>query len=319
MSLVDFEQWLRKHLPEAAESLNPGATDHELARMGEESAVTLPVQFLDLYRWHNGQQRKCPTGIFYGLRFMPLEEVLKEWRNHASLIEDQGTPAEATGVVKTAMGNERWIPFATDDGGNFLAIDLDPGPRGKNGQVINFGADEVLQYALATDVASFVAWTVSQLRDGNHRIEQEPDGGRSFNTSEPDTAHFLDSARVLFGGAKLSKPAKPADDGPPRDSVPGVLHFMRTELTPQLPAGWRKLRISAQVMNPPGTTARAEFSAEFVSKDASESKSVVPRDRQIIENALVELQARTAEERWNWSKISLEFDPENTSVSMDAE
>jgi cell wall assembly regulator SMI1 len=79
VSLADFEQWLQENLPEAAESLNPAATEQELARLSDETAVILPVQLVDLYRWHNGQQKRCPTGIFYGLRFMPLADVLKEW------------------------------------------------------------------------------------------------------------------------------------------------------------------------------------------------------------------------------------------------
>jgi cell wall assembly regulator SMI1 len=316
MSLVDFEQWLRKHLPEAAESLNPGATEQELARLSEATGVILPAPFVELYHWHNGQQKRCPTGIFYGLRFMALEDVLKEWRNQESQDGDQALPATTTKAVKSALANKRWIPFATDDDGNFLAVDLDPGPRGTSGQVINFGIDEVLQYALAADVASFIAWMVGQLRRGNHRIEQQPDGGRSFNTSEPETEHFLDSTRVIFGGGKYSKPAKAS--GPPRDSVPGVLELMRAALTPQLPADWGKLRIAATIVKTAGT-ARADFTAEFVAKNASNPTPVVPRDPQIIADALVELQARAAEEKWNWSEITLEFDSEQTSVSVNAE
>ena len=165
-------------------------------------------------------------------------------------------------------------------------------------------------------MTSFVAWIVGQLRDGNFRIEEQPDGGRSFNTAEPETEHFLDSTRVIFGGGKYSKPAKPA--GPPRDSVPGVLELMRTELTPQLPADWGKLRLAATIEKPAGT-ARADFKVEFVAKGASTPQPVVPRDPQIIANALVELQARAAEERWIWSKITIEFDPEDSRVSVDAD
>jgi hypothetical protein len=99
--------------------------------------------------------------------------------------------------------------------------------------------------------------------------------------------------------------------------VPGVLELMRTELTPQLPADWGKLRLAAKIANR-GGTAHADFTAEFVVQGASEPQRVVPRN-QLIADALVELQARAAEEKWVWSKITIEFEPGKSSVSVDAE
>jgi hypothetical protein len=276
MSLPAFEQWLRAKLPEAADSLNPGA--------GERS--------LD-------------------------DQVLREWQRSAQLAEGLPESQRASGAVKMGDANRHWIPFADDAGGNFLAIDMDPGPRGFKGQVINFGRDEVNQYALAPDVSSFIAWIAGELARGNHRIEDEDDHGRSFNIGEPESSHFLDATRILFGG-EAAKKTPPRSNDPPRDSVPGVLHFMRTELAQQVPSSWNRMRVVATVRK--GLLkARAPFTAEYETKDGGGPQALAPRNPALIEDAILEFQSRAKEERWNWSKVTIEFDVDDTGFQVDAE
>ncbi len=38
--------------------------------------------------------------------------------------------------------DKKWIPFSSDGGGNFIAVDPEPDTDGKTGRVINFGRDE---------------------------------------------------------------------------------------------------------------------------------------------------------------------------------
>ena len=208
MSLAHFDTWLTEHLPEAADSLHPHADDDGLARVEDELGVRLPADFIALYHWHDGQSRGCPTGIFYGMRFMSLQEVLIEWRFWAEEANGSGsiTPT-ATDVVKQQAANRHWIPFAEDGGGNFLAIDLDPGPSGLRGQVINFGSDEDRHFVLAANVRQLIAWMVSELQAGNHCIEEDGDA-HSFNILRPKSAHFLDAARTLFDNAKPRRAAR---------------------------------------------------------------------------------------------------------------
>lgn len=77
-------------------------------------------------------------------------------------------------------------------------MDLDPGECGVSGQVINFGSDEEEKFVLANSVDKFLEWLVNQLEDGNFAINEEDDGGRSLNTKEPETSHFLDAVPLLF-------------------------------------------------------------------------------------------------------------------------
>jgi cell wall assembly regulator SMI1 len=312
MAFNTFETWLREHLPEGAKGLRPPASEAELSALAQETGLELPEEFLKLYRWHDGQEPGC-TGVFYGLEFLPLSKVLKEWRfaaeEAASLDPVEPSPSW---VVRRSIANRHWIPFAGDGGGNFLAIDLQPGPRGVRGQVINFGSDEVLQYALAPNVTAFISWVAGELARGNVRIGEGEGKLRPFNIAEPPTQHLLDATRVIFGGGKPPPTGKPS--GPPRDSTPGVLEVIREELKRAAPASWRTLRLKAAVRK--GT---AEFDA-FVDVDGGKKfQSLNVPDRQVLEQAVLELQGRMSGERWDWSKITLDYSADKSAIAVDSE
>lgn len=311
MSHDAFEAWLRQHLPEAAQSLRPPASEADLSVLAAETGLELPAAFLDLYRWHDGQGRGS-TGVFYGLEFLPISRVLEEWRFAAGEAETLALDEPApTVVVRRASANRHWIPFAADGGGNFLAIDLQPGPRGVRGQVINFGRDEVLQYALAPDVGEFIAWVVGELARGNVSIGEGDGNLRPFNLAEPPTHHLLDATRVIFGGGR---PPAPANSGPPRDSTPGVLELIRSELKLAAPASWQVLRLRAVVSHQ--TVALDTFVSVG---DRENFQPLEARDRRILEEAVLELQTRTREERWIWSKITLDYAAGESSIAADTE
>jgi len=207
-SLIAFEEWLANTLPEVLSDLNPGATEDELRAFAAAINVPLPAEFVELYRWHNGQKMEIHTGPWYGLTFIPLTRVLLEWQSWVdvlcqsspvSLVSLNGSATSIpAGFVRCLYANNRWIPFAYDGAGNYLGIDLDPDEKGTVGQVINFGRDEERKIAIAPSLGVFVDWMVAELNSGNFNIKTENDGGRSFNTLRPEKYHFLDSLAVMF-------------------------------------------------------------------------------------------------------------------------
>jgi cell wall assembly regulator SMI1 len=45
------------------------------------------------------------------------------------------------GKVRRAIDRPGWVPFVLGTGGDYLAVDMDPGPNGRPGQVIRIGGD----------------------------------------------------------------------------------------------------------------------------------------------------------------------------------
>src|SRR5687768_7352758 len=73
--LAELDQWLARHLPEVAASLNPGASDEQLDHLATVIGVPLPDDYRALYRWHDGQKEHSLTGPWYGLGFPSLHQA----------------------------------------------------------------------------------------------------------------------------------------------------------------------------------------------------------------------------------------------------
>jgi cell wall assembly regulator SMI1 len=199
-----LERWLAARRPQILDNLQPPASDAELADVSETLGVSLPPSFLDLYRWRNGQRDASQSGPFYGLSFLSIADVLAQWESWNEILADDDpdlhgfSSSVVPGVVKERYANRMWIPFSHDWGGNHIGVDLDPGQKGRVGQVINFGRDEDAKYVLGQTVEAFVARIADELERGNFVLMDPPDGG--FDTKTPPSSHFLDAARVWFGG-----------------------------------------------------------------------------------------------------------------------
>lgn len=91
------------------------------------------------------------TGSFFGLMFLPLEEVMREWAFWRAAEHDplsgQNAAVLATmvsvppGWIRGQYACRGWVPLMSDRTGNYVGVDLDPGPGGARGQVIVFGRD----------------------------------------------------------------------------------------------------------------------------------------------------------------------------------
>jgi cell wall assembly regulator SMI1 len=101
----------------------------------------------------DGQDLDTTTvgGLFYGLYLLPLDEVLHEWMFWRQVEKDPRTGANPAVLatmasippqwVKSEYTCAGWLPLISDRSGNYVGVDLDPGPGGSWGQTIIFGRD----------------------------------------------------------------------------------------------------------------------------------------------------------------------------------
>ncbi|MGZ0151517.1 SMI1/KNR4 family protein [Kribbella sp. WER1] len=110
--------------------------------------------------------------------------VRRGWRRYGEPPAiDFGPP----GAVRRVHDHPGWIPFATDTFGDFLAVDMAPGPNGRRGQVIVIGRhrDDGPVY-VADSVTALLRTHVDTLRAG--RVEHDEDG--RLWTDSGDAYHF---------------------------------------------------------------------------------------------------------------------------------
>lgn len=63
----------------------------------------------------------------------------------------------------------KWVPIIEDHGGNYIGVDLDPGPKGTKAQIIVFGRDEEDMYVMANSWGQFLDRMITEL--GPRRVE----------------------------------------------------------------------------------------------------------------------------------------------------
>ncbi|KAH6626971.1 hypothetical protein B0J18DRAFT_464939 [Chaetomium sp. MPI-SDFR-AT-0129] len=76
-------------------------------------------------------------------------------------------------AIQKAYAHPAWIPLVRDWGGNNLAIDLAPGPKGHWGQVILFGRDYDTKYVVARSWAQFMGIVSDDLKSGRWFVDED--------------------------------------------------------------------------------------------------------------------------------------------------
>ncbi len=133
----DIEAWYREHAPDQVENLAEGASDAQIAAFRKATKLSLPDDYEASLRRHDGYV------YIDDYEYVPLENVQETWSDMKDNLKEreyEGMEVADTGggVIKDTYWNAAWIPFAEDSGGNLLVLDMDPGPKGKKGQVVRW-------------------------------------------------------------------------------------------------------------------------------------------------------------------------------------
>lgn len=155
-----------------AKALNVGATQRDIERAEQGVGAEFPDQLKRLYTEANGESgallasRFSLQQLFGSFEFLNLERVVRDHKMHADGYREYfgDLYCYPEGYIKNTFFNKKWIPFAKSGNAIYIAIDMDPGPRGFVGQVIMYGADALPLYCLlAPDLASFMASLIDYL------------------------------------------------------------------------------------------------------------------------------------------------------------
>lgn len=152
-----FEAWLSEHWPEGLASLNPPATDEQIASLQEAIGLTLPEAFVVCLKIHNGQDPSS-GGLFNATEFLSTDRILAEWTVWKELLDDddfEGIESDPQAGIRNDWWNASWIPFTYNGSGDHLCLDLAPDTSGSLGQVITMWHDQGERELIAPN---FSAW-----------------------------------------------------------------------------------------------------------------------------------------------------------------
>jgi uncharacterized protein (TIGR02996 family) len=175
-----IHHWLARHHPTMLSLLHGPADEAHFGRLERWIGQAMPEDFKASYRIHDGSEEF--SGVVIGLQLMPLAEIGFVWQTQAEMVENgytfvdimEGCFSHPAGAVKPLYANRGWVPFAGDIQ-NHVAIDFDPGPEGKIGQIINCGWGDLIRHVIADTFAGFLTLVARQFVLGRVVLtEDEP-------------------------------------------------------------------------------------------------------------------------------------------------
>jgi cell wall assembly regulator SMI1 len=179
-----IERWYQTHAPEVIETLRPGATQQQISSFETTSGVRLPDDVRQSFLIHDGQRDKPYPGAIVGAPYDQLDCIEGSIRFHRQMCEkyeasdadhefDTRCTSYPLDAIQRRCFSTRLIAIGDWDG-NCIGIDLDPGPNGVSGQVINFGRDlDEWRFVLALSWAHFLEDIADELEAGNLAITRD--------------------------------------------------------------------------------------------------------------------------------------------------
>lgn len=164
---AEYVEWLRVNVPHAHANLAPGASDADLEALEAGIGARLPEEVREVLRMHDGQRGTMvagrsdpavpclPTLMFLSTRL--ILEIWRMWRGTGDVLFGTVFPG-AEGVIRPLYTSPGWIPLWGDPvRADYVGLDLDPGPKGTPGQIINFGRDEERHFLCADDFTGLIS------------------------------------------------------------------------------------------------------------------------------------------------------------------
>lgn len=152
-----FESWLSQHWPDGLKDLCPPATDEEIRNLETRLGVSLPSDFLEFLKIHNGQKGSA-GGLFDNSEFLSTTAIIEQWKVWKDLLDSgdfNGYKSEPEAGVRDDWWNSKWIPFTHNGSGDHYCLDLAPSAVGQEGQIITMWHDMGTR---AVEASSFKLW-----------------------------------------------------------------------------------------------------------------------------------------------------------------
>lgn len=173
MDLATLDQTLRDRLPNAI-----GATDGEIATAEARLGITLPDELKVLYRvararwedWRDtfGEEAVDMVSAAIGYELFALESlyiVNPRTRSGGWALAKTAVNTPPDAAVQGLVCSPGWIAFA-HNGGDQIAVDLTPGPRGHIGQIILIDHEEIIGAKLVANSLTELVSARGEQADG---------------------------------------------------------------------------------------------------------------------------------------------------------
>jgi len=188
-----LQAWMDENAPGVTfrPPANPAALDHFSARSG----LTLPVDLRQLLLLADGETRKS-AGSIGNWRLMPIAEIQAAWGWLTQLAAKgafSDLSPDPSPYIHSAWWYSGWIPFVSNDDGNYYCIDTQPPDPERCGQVLLFLQDRPMRPLVAESLSAWLERITRDLLAEVYRFDEyEGFNGEAFLWSSLEGKHLFD-------------------------------------------------------------------------------------------------------------------------------
>ncbi|MBI3410068.1 MAG: SMI1/KNR4 family protein [Planctomycetes bacterium] len=179
-----LERWLDQHFPRGLSNLRSGASVEDLDRLEKAIGQKLPEDVRQSWLLHDGEKEAC-QGVIFRHWLQAVHGICRDWKCWQDILPDQEAHPDwwnlysygsfPEGAIQHLYVTKGWIPLHDWDGW-CIGVDLNPGPNGISGQVIEFGRHAEQKCVLALSWAHFLEDVADELEAGHFTLELSADG-----------------------------------------------------------------------------------------------------------------------------------------------
>ncbi len=193
-SIEFIKHWAKQNAPGV--NFNPPANAQAVSHFALISGLHLPVELQKLLEITDGESRKS-AGMIGNWRLMPINEIQAAW-GLLKILSEKGAYNELTPqpspYLQPCWWCHSWIPFVSNEAGDYICLDCDPPEHERLGQVLLYLHDQPERPLIA---ANLFAWLDRITRDLEAEIYNYDvnDGFNSeaFMFSALEGKHIFDS------------------------------------------------------------------------------------------------------------------------------
>lgn len=172
-SLDRIKQWMADNHPLLEKSFNKPATKTAVDKVQREIGIQFPPDVVEYFLTCNGVNFVAPTDhvdLFPGCgRPLRIEQVTKRWQFMCKMANEKEDDWMwiPKGSMQEVAFDPKWIPLSQDHVS--IAVDMNPGPKGKVGQVITFkySWDRCRRFVITDSLTEYFEKLSANLEQGN--------------------------------------------------------------------------------------------------------------------------------------------------------
>jgi cell wall assembly regulator SMI1 len=196
-SFAKLQAWMLDNAPDV--SFRPPANPDAIEDFGAKSSLNLPEDLRQILLISDGETRKS-AGAIGNWRLLSISEIQAAWGWLTQLNLKgafNGLTPDPSPYLQDSWWHPGWVPFVSNDAGDYFCIDTQPPEHDRYGQILLFFQDRPERPLVAATLEAWLDRVTRDLSSGLYTYDEVTGfDGEAFLWSALEGKHLLDHPKV---------------------------------------------------------------------------------------------------------------------------